>query len=64
MARAGAFDDIDAVFDWHPGASNCTDYAECNAYFSKRYHFVGKTAHGSSPWFGRSALDATLLWEI
>ena len=61
MARAGVFNDIDAVLDWHPGSSNCTDYAACNAYFSKRYHFVGKTAHGNSPWFGRSALDATLI---
>jgi len=61
MARAGLFDDIDVVLDWHPGASNSTDYATCNAYFSIRYHFSGRTAHGSNPWFGRSALDAVLI---
>ncbi len=61
MARARLFDDIDVVLDWHPGSGNSTDYATCNAYFSIRYHFSGRTAHGSSPWFGRSALDAVLI---
>jgi len=61
MARAGLFDGLDVVLDWHPGAGNSTDYATCNAYFSVRYHFLGRTAHGSSPWFGRSALDAVLI---
>jgi aminobenzoyl-glutamate utilization protein B len=61
MARAGLFDNIDVVLDWHPGAYNSTDYAACNSYFSVRYHFTGRTAHGSSPWSGRSALDAALI---
>lgn len=61
MARARIFENVDAVFDWHPSSSNFTDYATCNAYFSRRYHFLGRTAHGSSPWVGRSALDATLI---
>ncbi len=61
MARAGCFDNIDAVLDWHPGSGNSTDFATCNAYFSTRYHFFGRTAHGSSPWVGRSALDAALI---
>ncbi len=61
MARAGLFDNIDVVLDWHPGSHNATDYATCNAYFSIRYHFSGRAAHGNSPWFGRSALDAALI---
>jgi len=61
MARAGLFNGIDAVIDWHPGSFNGADYGTCNAYFNIRYHFKGRTAHGNSPWYGRSALDAAIL---
>ncbi len=61
MARAGLFNDMDVMFDWHPGVANTSDYTACNAYFNIRYHFKGRTAHGNSPWFGRSALDAALI---
>jgi aminobenzoyl-glutamate utilization protein B len=61
MARAGLFNDIDVVFDWHPSTHNVTDYTTSNAYFNNQYHFKGKTAHGSAPWSGRSALDAALI---
>jgi aminobenzoyl-glutamate utilization protein B len=61
MARAGLFNDIDVVFDWHPSAQNTTSYSTSNAYFNNQYHFHGKTAHGSAPWSGRSALDAALI---
>ncbi len=61
MARAGLFNDIDAFIDWHPGSFNCANYSACNAYFNIRYHFRGRTAHGNSPWYGRSALDAAIL---
>lgn len=61
MARAGLFNDMDVMLDWHPGVWNSSDYTACNAYFSNRYHFRGRTAHGNSPWFGRSALDAALI---
>ncbi len=61
MARAGLFNDIDVFLDWHPLNSTNTDYTTCNAYFSIRFHFKGRTAHGNSPWEGRSALDAAVL---
>lgn len=61
MARAGLFKDIDAFLDWHPLASNTANYATSNAYFDVKYHFRGRTAHGNSPWYGRSALDAAVL---
>lgn len=61
MARAGLFHGIDAFIDWHPWYYNSANYDMCNGYFSVRYHFRGRTAHGNSPWHGRSALDAAML---
>jgi len=61
MARAGLFDGLDAVIDWHPGFYNLAAYDTCSAYFNVRYHFKGRTAHGNAPWHGRSALDAAIL---
>lgn len=61
MARAGLFKGVDAFLDWHPWSYNRADYDVCSAYFNIKYHFKGKAAHGSSPWFGRSSLDAALL---
>ena len=61
MARAGLFGGLDAFLDWHPWTYNRADYDTCNAYFNIKYHFEGRTAHGNSPWHGRSALDAAML---
>jgi len=61
MARVGLFGGIDVVLDWHPFFLNSADYTTCNAYFSIRYHFKGRTSHGNRPWDGRSALDAAVL---
>ena len=61
MARAGLFNGLDMLLDWHPWNYNRADYDACNAYFNVKYHFKGKTAHGNSPWFGRSTLDAAML---
>lgn len=61
MAREGLFKGVDAFLDWHPWYYNRADYDFCNAYFSIKYHFKGKTCHGNSPWYGRSALDAAVL---
>jgi aminobenzoyl-glutamate utilization protein B len=61
MARAGIFEGIDAIIDWHPWIYNRATYDTCNAYFSIRYHFHGRTAHGNAPWEGRSALDSAVL---
>ncbi|MBW1962866.1 MAG: amidohydrolase [Deltaproteobacteria bacterium] len=61
MARAGLFDGIDAIIDWHPHVANGANYDTCNAYFNLKYHFYGRTSHGNSPWEGRSALDSAIL---
>jgi aminobenzoyl-glutamate utilization protein B len=61
MGNAGLFNGTDAVFDWHPMATNYACPSTCPAYFSIKYHFKGRTAHGNSPWYGRSALDAAML---
>ena len=61
MARAGAFAGVDAVLDWHPWDQNSANADHCNAYFNVKYHFHGRTAHGNSPWTGRSALDGAVL---
>ncbi len=61
LARAGLFNDVDAFIDWHPSPFNRANYSTCNAYFNIKYHFKGRTAHGNSPWYGRSALDAAIL---
>ena len=61
MAKAGLFREVDAFLDWHPWSYNRADYDHCNAYFSVKYHFSGQTAHGNSPWKGRSALDGAVL---
>lgn len=61
MARAGLFEGLDAVVDWHPYSGNVAGAKDCNAYFNVKYHFKGKAAHGSAPWLGRSALDGGML---
>ncbi|MDR2800368.1 MAG: amidohydrolase [Desulfovibrio sp.] len=61
MARAGLFGGVDAFLDWHPWFNKSFVHRGANAYFSKYYHFKGKTSHGNAPWNGRSALDAGML---
>lgn len=53
MAKAGLFEGLDAVVDWHPGHTNTSGYRDCPAYFNVKYHFTGKAAHGNAPWDGR-----------
>lgn len=61
MARAGCFEGLDALVDWHPADKNLPGYRGCLAYFNVKYHFTGKSAHGNAPWRGVSALDAAML---
>jgi aminobenzoyl-glutamate utilization protein B len=62
MARAGAFRDVDAVLDWHPGSSNGAGLTSSLANISAKFRFYGKASHASgSPDRGRSALDGLLL---
>ncbi|MEA4926758.1 MAG: amidohydrolase [Syntrophomonadaceae bacterium] len=62
LARDGWFDELDYVLDWHPWYSNQASPCYCSAYFNVKYHFHGQNAHGNSPWYGRSALDAA-IWS-
>lgn len=62
MGKAGAFEGLDFVLDWHPWSDNRADYDTCNSVFIVQYRFTGKTCHGAAPWEGRSALDAGMLF--
>ncbi len=65
MGRAGAFDDLDATFNWHPSYINSAmkgSMLSVNRYY---FRFHGKTAHAAAdPHVGRSALDALELMNI
>ena len=64
IAKEGYYADLDAVIDWHPWDDNRADYDSCNSVFVMRYQFKGASAHGASPWEGRSALDAGMLFGM
>lgn len=65
MIRAGLFDDVDAVIDNHSSSGFGTSYGRGgNAMYSVIFTFRGKTAHGASPWGGRSALDAVDIMNV
>ncbi len=65
MGRAGAFDDLDATFNWHPWYINSAmkgSMLSVNRYY---FRFYGKSAHAAAdPYSGRSALDALELMNI
>ena len=59
MVRAGLFDDIDAMLQWHPGDRNQTANFSSLANKSAKFRFHGRSSHAAaSPENGRSALDA------
>ena len=65
MGRDGAFDDLDATFNWHPWYINSAmkgSLLSVNRYY---FRFRGRTAHAAAdPHSGRSALDALELMNI
>ena len=62
MARAGAFDDVDAVVSWHPGWYNAPTKGSCLAVDSYEVTVRGESSHAAaSPEAGRSALDGLQL---
>lgn len=65
MGRAGAFDDLDATFNWHPWYANSAmkgSLLSVNRYY---FRFKGRSAHAAAdPHSGRSALDALELMNI
>lgn len=62
MARAGVFDDCDAVLTWHPDDKNVASLRSSLAVIGAKFRFYGQAAHAAgAPEKGRSALDAVLL---
>lgn len=65
LARAGAFDHVDAAFTWHPGSANYVCGQGTLAVTGVMYRFAGRTAHAAAaPYAGRSALDACELMNV
>ncbi|MEM7346959.1 MAG: amidohydrolase, partial [Chloroflexota bacterium] len=65
MGRAGAFEDLDAAFNFHPGYTNYASKGSMIGTRSIRYRFHGQTAHAAAmPHMGRSALDAVELMNV
>jgi len=65
MARAGAFDDLDAALNFHPAYINMADKGSAVGVNAIHYRFYGRTAHaGMAPDKGRSALDAVELMNV
>ena len=59
MARAGLFNDCNAVLHWHPGDGNGASPSTTLSNKTGKFRFYGVSAHASgAPERGRSALDA------
>ena len=58
MVRAGLFDDVDAVLEWHAGDENSAGVNSSLANKSAKFRFHGVAAHAAgAPDRARSALD-------
>ena len=65
MVKAGLFNGVDAVLDWHPAAVNMVRNSSSNAVNSIKFNFHGRTAHAAGdPHNGRSALDGVELMNV
>ncbi|MEM1128471.1 MAG: amidohydrolase [Bacteroidota bacterium] len=63
MIRAGLFDDVDVMMDWHPSAETKAAVQSSLALVDFVVEFRGATSHASAdPWRGRSATDALELY--
>jgi aminobenzoyl-glutamate utilization protein B len=63
MAKAGAFDCLDACLHWHPLWFTTVWNFSTAAAADMEFIWRGKTAHsGSSPWEGRSSMHALELF--
>ena len=59
LVRAGLFNNLDAVINWHPDDVNAITTTSALANKSAKFKFYGISAHAAaSPDQGRSALDA------
>jgi aminobenzoyl-glutamate utilization protein B len=63
MVRAGLFNGVDVVMDWHPGAETKAAVQTGLALVDFIVEFNGQAAHASAdPWNGRSASDGLELY--
>ncbi len=62
LGKAGVFEGLDFVLDWHPHGGNYAYYEVCNSVFVLNFKFRGQKSHGARPWLGRSALDGAMLF--
>ena len=65
MVKAGAFDDVDLAFCWHPECF--AEVTPANSLANSRcdFQFTGRPSHAAvSPHLGRSALDAVELMNV
>lgn len=49
LVKAGAFENLDFVLDWHPHGGNYAYYEVCNSVFVLNFTFKGKKSHGARP---------------
>ncbi|MDR1030727.1 MAG: amidohydrolase [Treponema sp.] len=65
IARAGLFNDLDAVLTWHPMTETAIWGVSSLANYQIYFRFKGTSAHAAAaPEYGRSALDAAELMNI
>jgi len=65
MARAGAFNGVDAALTWHPGVANIVCAVSTLGNIQARVRFHGKSAHAAAaPHLGRSALDSVEIMNV
>lgn len=63
MIRAGLFDDVDIMMDWHPSNATKANVQSSLALVDFQVEYFGQAAHASGdPWNGRSASDALELF--
>ena len=63
MAKAGAFDGLDACLHFHPFPNTTVINVKTTAYQSMYVEFKGTSSHsGVAPWLGRSALHAVEIF--
>jgi aminobenzoyl-glutamate utilization protein B len=65
LARDGFYNDLSAVVANHPWDVNTVTWLRLpNCYLAVAFQFQGLQVYGSTPWEGKSALDAVILMNV